>query len=166
MRQKQAAYRRPPDPTRHGHTAKGRHSPTYSSWCHMINRCTNPRNDSYEYYGGRGITVCRRWRTFENFLADMGERPPGLTIERKNNNKGYFPSNCGWATRREQIANRRRARKAEPLGERHHSAKLNAEKVRQIRARASENQHVLAAEFGVSQASIWAVLHRKTWAHV
>lgn len=74
----------------------------------MTQRCTNPKNDGYAGYGGRGITVCDRWKSFENFLADMGERPaPDLTIERIDNDLGYGPDNCKWGTRTEQILNTR-----------------------------------------------------------
>lgn len=71
-------------------------------------RCLNPGNRDYPYYGGRGITVCKRWLdSFDNFLADMGVRPPGMTLERKENSKGYSKSNCVWATRAGQGANTR-----------------------------------------------------------
>lgn len=73
-----------------------------------IARCHNPQHPQYIYYGGRGITVCARWRnSFENFLADMGVRPEGLTLDRRDNDKGYEPGNCRWATRAEQTRNRR-----------------------------------------------------------
>lgn len=80
---------------------------TKKSWDSMISRCTRPYVNNYQNYGGRGITVCERWMKFENFLADMGERPEGLTLERIENDKGYEPGNCKWATWEEQASNRR-----------------------------------------------------------
>jgi hypothetical protein len=71
----------------------------------MRARCQNPNNHKYPMYGGAGITVCERWDTFENFLADMGERPPGTTIDRIDGTLGYFKENCRWATRIQQQNN-------------------------------------------------------------
>lgn len=83
-------------------------TPTYVSWVGMIQRCTNPKTPSYKHYGGRGITVCTRWRKFEQFFADMGERPKDRSLDRIDSNGNYEPGNCRWATKSTQIANRRR----------------------------------------------------------
>lgn len=75
----------------------------------MMSRCSNPSVINYENYGGRGITVCKRWKnSFAAFLKDMGERPVGMTLDRKNSNKNYTPKNCRWATYVEQNNNQRK----------------------------------------------------------
>lgn len=104
--------------TTHGHNPKSGSSPTYKSWSSMLKRCTDPNAGSFRYYGGRGIEVCARWRTFENFLADMGERPRGTSIDRIDNNGNYEPGNCRWATARQQARNSRKAHEIECGGER------------------------------------------------
>lgn len=94
----------------HGHKRRHKSSPTHNSWRAMIARCVNPRNRGYVNYGGRGINVCLRWRhSFANFLADMGERPKGTTLDRRDNDKGYAPENCRWATPVQQANNTRRS---------------------------------------------------------
>ncbi len=98
--------------TTHGHTRGRTKSPEYRSWRAMIQRCTNPTNNRYSNYGGRGITVCPRWRdSFEHFLSDMGLRPNGQTLDRLNSDGNYEPGNCRWATASEQNRNRRPRRR-------------------------------------------------------
>ena len=94
--------------TKHGAAGRGRTTPEYRTWIKMLGRCTNPTNDAFHLYGGRGITVCERWlNSFENFLEDMGLKPPGRSLDRINNSLGYSPDNCRWATRTEQNRNTR-----------------------------------------------------------
>ena len=101
-------------PASHGHSTNGV-SPTYRSWAGMLGRC---RNKSNKVYGGRGVSVCDRWRSFESFLGDMGECPSGMSIDRLNNDLGYSPENCKWSNRLDQSSNRRTTRWYEAMGKR------------------------------------------------
>lgn len=93
---------------KHGHARGGsKRNPTYSLWAAMVQRCTNPNDRNWVNYGGRGITIANRWMSFENFYADMGDKPEGLSLERLDNGKGYCKSNCAWATKTAQARNKR-----------------------------------------------------------
>lgn len=85
------------------------HHPLYEAWQGMKQRCYNPNHHKFANYGGRGITVCERWKdSFQNFLHDMGERPVGTTLDRRENDGNYEPSNCRWLDHKGQANNRRK----------------------------------------------------------
>lgn len=115
---------------------------TYSSWYSMKDRCYNERCNNFKNYGARGILVCDSWLfSFEHFLADMGYRPEGLTLERINNDGGYQPDNCRWATRAEQRVNQRTCNYLELDGER-------------------KPLRLFAREYGISEATLYQRLKR------
>lgn len=112
---------------KHGHNKKDHRSPIYRVWSTMLERCRNPKNQSFKDYGARGIQVCERWHKFANFLADMGERPSdGHSIDRIDNDGNYEPSNCKWSTRIEQRHNRRDTISVKPFTSDGAEAQANA----------------------------------------
>ena len=94
--------------TKHGHSPRGKASPTYISWRGMLSRCDLTGTPFYKYYGGLGVSVCKRWRKFESFLEDMGERPAGMSLDRIDPFGNYEPDNCRWA---DGLIQRRNTRK-------------------------------------------------------
>ena len=103
--------------TEHGEATKGKVSGLYRIWLTMRERCNNPKSQRYAYYGGRGITVCPEWDSYEQFKADMGEKPKGRSLDRKDNDGPYSKANCRWATPIEQGSNQRNNRWIEFNGE-------------------------------------------------
>ena len=138
----------------HLQSRRGGWTPTYYSWAAMVQRCTNPARNNWHDYGGRGIKVCRRWLKFENFLADMGERPAGTSIGRKNCDGNYSLANCEWQTDTQQNRQRRNSR-LDPL---------KAEAIRRRYACGGETQRGLGKEYGVSKTMIRNVVTGRAWA--
>ena len=143
---------------RHGHARRGSTSPTFQLWCSMRRRCNSPTDIHYYLYGGRGIAVCDRWLGkdgFANFLADMGEKPDGMTLDRIDGDGNYEPGNCRWATRQEQARNRR-------------GAKLSREDVGVIRAAIAlgRGTREIAAEWGVHYSTVARIKTGSLWGHV
>lgn len=129
-------------------------SPSYTSWQGARQRCNNIKSKDYSRYGGRGIKVCDRWNSFENFLEDMGEKPtPTHTLDRIDNNGDYSPENCRWVTPREQTHNSR-------------VVKLDIEKVSKIRKLhldSSMTQTALAIKYNIHQSVISRIINGKIW---
>lgn len=97
----------------HGHCPRTTASPSYFSWAAMTQRCTNPKHTNYRSYGAKGVKVCKRWRVFANFLADMGDRPKGTTLGRFLDTGNYEKSNCAWMSKRQQRAESRKKRRVQ-----------------------------------------------------
>lgn len=127
------------------------HTSTHQAWNHARQRCTNPNDASYRIYGARGIIVCDRWQLFDNFLADMGPAPAGMTLERKDNDGDYEPGNCVWAPRQAQNRNKR-----------YPWNKITLADAKAIKASAEQGT-VLAVRYGVSRSTISAIRHERNW---
>jgi DNA-binding CsgD family transcriptional regulator len=130
-------------------------TPEYIAWVAMKQRCFNSKNEVFEHYGGRGITVCNRWiNSFENFLSDMGRRPTSKhTLGRIDNNGNYEPNNCRWETMTQQLRNRRMVKMTE----------ANAKLVRWLRHHSRLTALEIAERFGVSRGVIYSILRNEIW---
>lgn len=127
-------------------------NPLYKVWRNMISRCENSKDAAFKNYGGRGIMVCDRWHNIAAFVEDMGERPKNHTLERTDNQRGYNPENCVWATRTAQSRNRRFCKLTIEL----------AEKLRAARA-SGVTRKQLALMFSVSEATVKKVISGAYW---
>jgi len=128
----------------------------YETWHSMIQRCNNKNSMSYKWYGARGIKVCERWKDFNNFFEDMGKKPDGLTIERKDNDGNYEPDICKWATQKENNRNNR-------------GTKLNPLKVKIIKKLLKESyltQTNIGDIFGVHNTTISKINLGKCWCDI
>ena len=142
---------------KHGMTG----TPTYHSWCGMIQRCENPNNSRYKDWGGRGIKICERWHDFRNFFVDMGVKSSGLTLDRINNDGNYEPDNCKWATRKKQNNNKRPNSYCGLCPQRWFKA-WHKNKMREF---ISNNQNKFAKQHKLSLGNINQCLHRKRKQH-
>lgn len=135
----------------HGHSATK--SSTYKSWKEMRQRCKNPKSDKWQWYGGRGITVCDRWDSFSNFLLDMGNRPLGKSIDRIDNDKGYYPENCRWATQKEQTRKQNHCKLSQEI----------ADEIRNNNTFERGYQTEMSIKYGVSKTTINRLIKNETW---
>ena len=150
-------------PPVHGHSPNGG-TLTYKTWFSMKHRCYNKQNASWKYYGAKGVIVCDRWHSFENFLADMGERPGrDFHLSRRRDKGNYEPGNCVWKPGKENLSERHYE-----VGEKVHNAKLTVDKVKHLRALSNEGASLseLSELFRVDRKTVWSVVKRRTWKHV
>jgi hypothetical protein len=153
--------------------------PLQDTYRSMISRCYHKANQSYEKYGGRGITVCERWLSnrknggktsegFKNFIKDMGPKPSEKhSLDRINNDQGYFPENCRWATRTEQQLNRNSYKNQKLRGEKHHQNKLTETEVLEIKKALLNPRRGLITElskkYKVDRRNIYAIQKGESW---
>lgn len=135
----------------HGHARKPQ-SATYQTWLNMRRRCLDCRNQDFARYGARGVTICDRWSSFDNFLADMGTKPDGMTLDRIDNDGNYEPGNCRWSTVLHQNQNRSSVR----------LCALSAVLIRYM-ARRRNSIRRIAEAFDVNSGTVSCVISRHTW---
>lgn len=138
--------------TKHGHTVGRQYSPTYHSWQAMMARCRYVERDAEAKHAARGIAVCDRWKSFESFLADMGDRPEGTTLDRIDNDGDYRPGNCRWADAQTQARNRRNGKLDYPTAVEVALARLRGETCPSI-----------AARFGISESLPREIVKGRAW---
>lgn len=134
------------------------HKRAFKAWCNMRHRCQNPNHPAWKWNGARGIAVCERWSSFANFIDDMGDPPLGLTIGRKDHDKGYDPENCCWMTPKQRNANQDRSS----------IRKLSASDVLEMRGMKADgfSYRAIASQFGIDPMTCYKAVNRKTYADV
>ncbi len=140
-------------PVGHAYARKGKsRESTYTIWAGVVQRCTNPNNGAWAAYGGRGIKLCDRWRTYSAFLSDMGLRPTGMTLDRVDNDGDYTPENCRWASRSDQMRNTR-------------ATKLEAHEPAQVRwlVGLGYRRDDVAAFFGIAENTVSRIVRGELW---
>ncbi|MBO0736547.1 MAG: hypothetical protein J2P48_08265 [Alphaproteobacteria bacterium] len=131
----------------------GKRNSTYTAWANMKARCGNPNRPDYKFYGGRGITVCDRWRqSFSAFLDDVGECPPGYSLDRIDNERGYEPGNVRWATRTQQMRNSRRTRLTE----------ADVKRIHKLRSQ-GWTLEAIGLDYGMTKNGIWSIVTGEVW---
>lgn len=138
---------------KHGHYSGNKASGTYSSWAAMKSRCDDPNNDSYDHYGALDISYDPRWNLFENFLADMGERPEGMTLDRLDSNKDYYKENCRWATHAEQTRNSTNTKITLEI----------AREVKRLWKEGGRSGRSIGAIFGISRQTVCDITKGRLW---
>lgn len=150
---------------KHGYAARGQKKPgCYGSWEAMRQRCLNKKNEKYHVYGGRGITICTEWNSFETFYqwALSSGWEAGLTIDRIDGDKGYFPNNCRWVTNSENAKNKKPTRM---VGSKNARTTLDDKKALEI-FNSKEDGVVIGKKYGISKMSVSNIKRKKTWSHI